>query len=62
MQMVANGYGITLIPQIAADVELRDGRVKFLRFEEPQDRGAASVLFIGEPHPASRISSRWGMW
>ncbi len=36
MQMVANGYGITLIPQIAADVEKRDSRVKLLRFREPQ--------------------------
>ena len=31
IQMVANGYGMTLIPQIAADVERRDDRVKFLR-------------------------------
>jgi LysR family hydrogen peroxide-inducible transcriptional activator len=36
MQMVANGYGLTLIPQIAADVELRDSRVKVLRFKDPQ--------------------------
>jgi LysR family hydrogen peroxide-inducible transcriptional activator len=36
MQMVAGGYGVTLIPQIAADVERRDGRVKFLRLENPQ--------------------------
>jgi LysR family hydrogen peroxide-inducible transcriptional activator len=36
IQMVAGGYGVTLIPQIAADVERRDGRVKFLRLENPQ--------------------------
>jgi LysR family hydrogen peroxide-inducible transcriptional activator len=36
MQMVAGGYGVTLIPQIAADVERRDRRVKFLRLENPQ--------------------------
>jgi len=35
MQMVANGYGITLLPRIAVDVELRDERVKLLRFAEP---------------------------
>ena len=35
MQMVANGYGITLLPQVAVDVELRDERVKLLRFAEP---------------------------
>lgn len=36
MQMVANGYGITLVPQVAADVEVRDERVKLLRFTQPQ--------------------------
>jgi LysR family hydrogen peroxide-inducible transcriptional activator len=36
MQMVANGYGITLLPRVAVDVELRDERVKLLRFAEPE--------------------------
>src|SRR5262245_52000746 len=36
MQMVANGYGVTLVPQIAVDVEVRDERVKLLRFAQPQ--------------------------
>jgi LysR family hydrogen peroxide-inducible transcriptional activator len=36
MQMVANGYGVTLVPQIAVDVEVRDERVKLLRFATPQ--------------------------
>ena len=35
MQMVANGYGITLLPSVAVDVEVRDERVKILRFDEP---------------------------
>ena len=35
MQMVANGYGITLLPRVAVDVELRDERVKLLRFVDP---------------------------
>jgi LysR family hydrogen peroxide-inducible transcriptional activator len=35
MQMVANGYGIALLPRIAAEVEIRDERVKLLRFAEP---------------------------
>ncbi|MBX9827740.1 MAG: LysR family transcriptional regulator [Xanthobacteraceae bacterium] len=35
MQMVANGYGITLLPRVAVDVELRDERVKLMRFVEP---------------------------
>ncbi len=36
MQMVANGYGITLVPKVAADVEVRDDRVKLLDFAQPQ--------------------------
>jgi LysR family hydrogen peroxide-inducible transcriptional activator len=36
MQLVANGYGVTLLPQVAADVEVRDERVKLLRFAPPQ--------------------------
>jgi len=35
MQMVANGYGVTLLPRVALDVELRDERVKLLRFTDP---------------------------
>jgi LysR family hydrogen peroxide-inducible transcriptional activator len=36
IQMVASGYGATLVPEVAVDVELRDDRVKLLRFVEPQ--------------------------
>jgi len=36
MQMVANGYGVTLLPQVAVDAEGRDSRVKLLRFSDPQ--------------------------
>jgi len=36
MQMVANGYGVTLVPQIAINVEVRDERVKLLRFSKPE--------------------------
>ena len=36
MQMVASGYGATLLPEVAVDAELRDDRVKLLRFVEPQ--------------------------
>jgi LysR family hydrogen peroxide-inducible transcriptional activator len=35
MQMVANGYGITLLPRVATEVEGRDKRVKLLRLAEP---------------------------
>jgi LysR family hydrogen peroxide-inducible transcriptional activator len=45
MQMVASGYGVTLIPQIAADVERRDDRVKFLRLENPQPGRTIGLAF-----------------
>jgi LysR family hydrogen peroxide-inducible transcriptional activator len=45
MQMVAGGYGVTLIPQIAADVERRDERVKLLRLENPQPGRRIGLAF-----------------
>ncbi|HEU5017413.1 MAG TPA: hydrogen peroxide-inducible genes activator [Pseudolabrys sp.] len=36
LQMVANGYGVTLLPEVAVGVEVRDRRVKLIRFVEPQ--------------------------
>jgi LysR family hydrogen peroxide-inducible transcriptional activator len=36
MQMVANGYGVTLLPLVAVDAEGRDKRVKLLRFNAPE--------------------------
>ena len=36
MQMVANGYGVTLVPEVAVDVEVRDARVRLMRFIDPQ--------------------------
>jgi LysR family transcriptional regulator, hydrogen peroxide-inducible genes activator len=36
MQMVANGYGVTLLPRIALGVEGRDARVRVLRFRDPE--------------------------
>lgn len=35
LQMVANGYGVTLVPEVAVDAEVRDERVKLLRFAPP---------------------------
>lgn len=45
MQMVAGGYGLTLIPQIAADVEERDERVKILRLQDPQPGRTIGLAF-----------------
>jgi LysR family hydrogen peroxide-inducible transcriptional activator len=36
LQMVTSGHGVTLLPEIALDVEVRDERIKLLRFVEPQ--------------------------
>jgi LysR family hydrogen peroxide-inducible transcriptional activator len=36
IQMVANSYGVTLVPEVAIDVEVRDERIKLLRFVEPE--------------------------
>jgi LysR family hydrogen peroxide-inducible transcriptional activator len=36
MQMVANGYGVTLLPEIATETEARDARVKLARFASPE--------------------------
>jgi LysR family transcriptional regulator, hydrogen peroxide-inducible genes activator len=36
VQMVANGYGVTLLPEIAVDIEARRSRVKLLRFAAPE--------------------------
>lgn len=45
IQMVAGGYGLTLIPQIAADIERRDTRVKFLRLRSPQPGRSIGLTF-----------------
>jgi LysR family hydrogen peroxide-inducible transcriptional activator len=36
MQMVANGYGVTLVPEIASQTEIRDKRVSLKRFAAPE--------------------------
>ncbi|MFA6267304.1 MAG: hydrogen peroxide-inducible genes activator [Pseudolabrys sp.] len=36
MQMVANGYGVTLVPEVAIDAKMQDPRVRLLRFRDPE--------------------------
>jgi len=36
IQMVANGFGVTLVPRVAVDVEVRDERIRLLRFAAPE--------------------------
>ena len=45
MQMVANGYGVTLVPEIAAEVEVRDARVKLTRFAAPEPGRVIGLAF-----------------
>ncbi|HET7680754.1 MAG TPA: LysR substrate-binding domain-containing protein [Xanthobacteraceae bacterium] len=45
MQMVANGYGATLLPRIAVDAGLADRRVKLLRFSDPEPRRSIGLAW-----------------
>jgi len=45
MQMVANGYGATLVPKIAVDAGLADKRVKLLRFTDPEPRRSIGLAW-----------------
>jgi LysR family hydrogen peroxide-inducible transcriptional activator len=45
LQMVASGYGITLLPEVAVDVEARDHRVKLLRFAPPTPRRTVGLAW-----------------
>ncbi len=38
VQMVANGLGMTLLPEISTKLEVRDDRVRLMRFSEPEPR------------------------
>jgi LysR family hydrogen peroxide-inducible transcriptional activator len=45
MQMVAHGYGATLLPRIAVDAGLADKRVKLLRFTDPEPRRSIGLAW-----------------
>jgi LysR family hydrogen peroxide-inducible transcriptional activator len=45
MQLVAIGCGVTLAPQVAVDAEVRDERIKLLRFKEPQPSRTIGLAF-----------------
>lgn len=45
MQMVANAFGITLLPEVAAKTEARDGRVRLLRFAAPEPSRAVGLAW-----------------
>jgi LysR family hydrogen peroxide-inducible transcriptional activator len=45
MQMVAAGYGVTLLPELCASVEVRDDRVSLLRFTDPQPQRSVGLAW-----------------
>jgi LysR family transcriptional regulator, hydrogen peroxide-inducible genes activator len=45
MQMVAAGYGVTLLPEICAEVEVRDERVLLQRFQDPQPARTVGLVW-----------------
>lgn len=45
MQMVAAGYGVTLLPELCASVEVRDERVALLRFKDPQPERTVGLVW-----------------
>jgi LysR family transcriptional regulator, hydrogen peroxide-inducible genes activator len=47
MQMVASGYGVTLVPEVAVDVEVRDQRVKLLHFTAPEPGRTVGLAWRG---------------
>ena len=45
LQMVASGYGVTFVPEVAIDVEVRDERIKLLRFVDPQPQRSIGLAW-----------------
>lgn len=45
MEMVAGGYGVTLVPDIAVEVERRNDRVKFIPLSEPVPGRRIGLIF-----------------
>jgi LysR family hydrogen peroxide-inducible transcriptional activator len=45
MQMVANGYGVTLLPEMCVDVEARDPRIALSRFAAPEPHRVIGLVW-----------------
>jgi LysR family transcriptional regulator, hydrogen peroxide-inducible genes activator len=45
VELVANGYGVTLLPQVAVDAEMWDDRIKLLRFAPPEPSRTIGLAF-----------------
>lgn len=46
MKMVASGYGVTLLPEIAAETELADPRIELLRFTDPEPKRTIGLAWL----------------
>jgi LysR family transcriptional regulator, hydrogen peroxide-inducible genes activator len=45
MKMVASGYGVTLLPEIAAETELADPRIELFRFAPPEPKRTIGIAW-----------------
>jgi LysR family hydrogen peroxide-inducible transcriptional activator len=45
LQMVANGYGVTLLPELAVDCELTDERIEVRRFASPVPKRTVGIAW-----------------
>ena len=43
--MVANGLGLTLLPELSIDLESRRGDIKLMRFTDPQPRRVVGLAW-----------------
>ena len=59
VQMVANGLGMTLLPETCIDLEVRDDKVKLLSFAEPQPSRTVGLAWR-RSSPLSEAFTRFG--
>src|ERR1700750_20346 len=45
VQMVANGLGMTLLPELSVDLECRRGNIKLMRFSDPEPRRVVGLAY-----------------
>ncbi|WP_316189987.1 LysR substrate-binding domain-containing protein [Bradyrhizobium sp. SZCCHNS2096] len=45
VQMVSNGLGMTLLPELSVDVECRRGDIKLMRFSDPEPKRVVGLAF-----------------
>ena len=62
MQMVANGYGVTLVPEVAVDVEAARRARQAAALRRSRSPAAPSGWPGGAPRRAAMISRHWARW